>query len=559
MNKFLKDLFEGKELQQLTDWSENFWKYDQKNLKIQFAQQGYEDKGFGHIQRIIANVGELLENYFKLPHDVQPNTKNKDEFCTAMKEDFRYNLILFYVAAHLHDIGMKFPGIFESLSEYIGEQSQNPLHIGEIIHDYHHYTSFIILMEMSCNVSFDKKSIKKRPYLQYIKGGELIKSAIEDLKGLNKCLAHIHSKMNMVKFIPELKDFKVILAILCLLHKEVNEEYVRSILKNLKGNEVNSVDTFNKWWGYLERSTRWTDKIFQRFSRNDNSKVFGINDHELIIIKNTSNNNSGNQCQILDLLLVEALLQYGDKTEISIARIARKPAGYRQIPLKNFYEDCAFDNRDGYICTNIKQRIISDFARFRACRFIPVIIIKVERASEHDDKGLDIVIHYLRFEEDDDVFKLIRYHNEKDFFDLHFLRVIRFHLPVIIHLLKENGVESLKKIQKKSIFSLTFKKKEHYIRLEKEIFELSKSFKDTKNGLKEILNIWKDCKDKENFFPYTRKNRKAIRKFSQSLLNREERNRRKDSQKVFYEMCDSIVPASFDIMAVLNLFVEEEE
>jgi hypothetical protein len=347
-------------------------------------------------------------------------------------------------------------------------------------------------------------------------------------------------------------DFKVILAILCLLHKEIDHDYVHNILKNFKKGNANLIDieVFNKWWSYFERAKLWTEKICRRFSRDNSSVLPDCDDAELM--RNKSD-------EMIDLSLVEALLQYGDKTEITFARLARKPVEYDKVPLEDFLEDTKHDDKKGYMCTDMTQRVISDFARFRACRFIPVRLINVEKSKKTTSPGLNIIINYLRFTGDDDLFKLIRYHNEKDFFDLSFLRVIRFHIPTLIKFCsyKRNNPIIY-------ILRLTFKKDELPIRDEEHLRGYIECVKEIlqKEGINyqsciEGLETQASSKT-PHIFPYTQQNRQAIEKFSQTILNPEERNKGKRSQKVFYETCDLEVPASFEVMAILNLFMEEE-
>lgn len=579
MNTFLDDLFEHRSediqskdpkieaLEELDKWSQDFWRVDPEKLKIQFAQQGYEDKGHGHIEQIISNVGELLENYFEVLSQLNEFPGNEKK---KLKEGFKLNLILFYAAVHLHDIGMRFPGIFKALSGYVDGKGRNPLHIGEIIHNYHHYASFIILMEMSRPEAIDIDDIKEKPYLSNIRGIKEINTAVDNINKLNAKLKGIHYSY-FRKFFKDFGEFKILLAILCLLHKEVNIDYVNNITRKFKDGKTGTINIFNKWWSYFERAQAWTDKMYQRFSRDGTVNLPACSDHELLMQNDETDRMPG----ILDPALVEALLQYGDKTEITIARLARIPIGYKQesfseSPLKDFRNDTKYDNQEGYICTNIAQRVISDFARARACRFITVPLITVEKIKKEQSKEtkpeLNIVIHYLRFDGDDDVFRWIRFHNEKDFFDLGFLRAIRFHIPVIIHLL-ENEDKASKQYKKNPVFALTFKKEDHSIMNEGDLKNLfcifptnpgKDSFPDTKKGL--ILLRYTRNKDKENginsrqSFPYTRENRMIIDKYSQLLIKHKE----KDSQKVFHETCDMTVPASFEIMAVLNLFTEEE-
>ena len=75
---------------------------------------------------------------------------------------------MFYIAAHLHDIGMNFAGIYKALSDLVAAGGDSALHIGEIIHKYHHYSSFIVLLELNYfdeNKKAEAESIGDCPYL----------------------------------------------------------------------------------------------------------------------------------------------------------------------------------------------------------------------------------------------------------------------------------------------------------------------------------------------------------------------------------------------------------
>lgn len=575
MNTFLNDMFQSQELQALDEWSRRFWRVNPNQIKTQFAQQGYEEKGHGHIEYIISNVGELLEKYFQLLETQNQKMnligRKQPGFKISLRAGFEKILILFYVSAHLHDIGMGFPGIFKSMSGYLKEKGQNPQHIGAIIHEYHHYASFIVMLEMSLPEAINATS-SQRPYLSNL-ALKNNKKLTKLYKELRLFLENIHTK-HFEDFEDSIKDFKeflILLGILSLLHKEIDMNYVRSILRKFQDVNMNSVDIFNKWWCYFERGRAWTEKLHQRFQRVESTDLPDISDHELLISRKGA---------ILDLCLVEALLQYGDKTDITIARLTRKPIGYDKLPIEDFIEDISYDDKIGYINTNIAQRVISEWARYRACCFLPVILVNVETRDAQNGKKsgsheLFIVIHYLRFKGDESVFKYIRYNDEKDFFDLKFLEAIRFHLPVVVDWFKKKCEKIDDKLEN-SVFPITFKKEEHRIdtneRL-KEAIDLEKPdpyFKrlklpdsmtksletDVKIGVYNLARAYVKAKfDYRKIFPFTQLNKDAIKKNTKIKKKKKEN----ESQKVFMESCDLTVPASFEVMAVLNLFSEGEE
>jgi len=573
----------------LEHWSRWFWKVYPKTIKQKFAQQWYEDKGMGHIEQIIENTENRLGERFKV---VAPNHNSGEAI--AVFNGMEKSLLLFYIAAYLHDIGMEFPEIYESLSEYVDGVELKPSHIGEIIHDYHHYTSFIVLMELSCCKTDNFNSTH---YLQRIK------SRSSQLKKLHGHVKNCFKDFQLFKEIKQ-QDFFVILAILCLLHKEVKEDLLQSILSNFKQSGVHSktIPIFHKWWEYFQQSVKWTDKIKERFSREESKKFPKYEDHEMLlytlsdccgekhpsvmvgsfqkillkhiefmrIFKRRSaqkdrvlrykrrlmkrNNNGDEIVQVLDLALVEALLQYGDKTDITYLRLYRKQNGYTPRPIVDFIEAINRDNQDGYICTTIKQRVISSWARFRGCRFFPVLSVKV--GPKTCENNIDIVIEYLRLPGDDDIFRLLRYHNEKDFYDLDFLNVIRFHVPINLSLLAKKGNTNATNADDDfRICSLQFQRKETFINEVKNhkglISIIKPSGKEDKQGQKSFRSMLVDnCKNKKYTFPYTKLNRKAIKDFSKNVVNPE----KKKEDKVFHETGDMTVPASFEIMAVLNLF-----
>ncbi|MCU0288196.1 MAG: hypothetical protein MUF15_17595 [Acidobacteria bacterium] len=56
----------------------------------------------------------------------------------------------------------------------------------------------------------------------------------------------------------------------------------------------------------------------------------------------------------------------------------------------------------------------------------------------------------------------------------------------------------------------------------------------------------------EERFPYTPQNREAIIEFSRSI------KKKKDNKELFFKSSGLIIPPSFDLMAILNLFQQEE-
>jgi hypothetical protein len=321
----------------------------------------------------------------------------------------------------------------------------------------------------------------------------------------------------------------------------------------------------------LNRSREWTFKLRERIPYvSDPNKRFSGS--QQVIIKGISQSPSGEGAcdsgekttnnEILDLLLVEALLQYGDKTEITIARLAREikvTEEIQNIPLKQFKNDVNYDNQKGFICTDMAQRIISSFARFRACRFIPLILVDVREVKENGiiKEKMDVIMHYVRFDSDDDIFRILRYHNEKDFFDLGFLEVIQIHIPMLV----DNWPN---RPTKNPFLEIEFKKVEDPFdklpkKLEKQLSKILEKL-GGKDFFKDAIEYDKSHRhiNPKDRFPYTPQNRKAIREHSWSILNPEEKKKAEGIKKAFCKTCDLIVPASFEIMAVLNLFREEE-
>ncbi len=477
MNKFLNDLFAEESLRNLDRWSQDFWRVDEEKINPIFAQRGYEDKGYGHTERIIANLGDFLEKYLKILAKENGIAEGQDaemkDFILTQRFKLQKSLILFYVAAHVHDIGMNFPEIFPALSRFVEHGGKNALHIGKIIHDHHHYASFIILMELSSidllNLTDNNKAA--RPYLLSIPR-ECFAEAVEQLKRLKAALNKIFVKhfdiQNNAGFDSPthgFANFCVVLAILSLLHKQVDKIYLRSILKAFRSKKLNeTVEIFDKWMSSYHRGTRWTGRIQERYFRAGNTGEFPKSTDFEVIKFTGEGRDAKPHISILDLVLAEALLQYGDKTEITIARLARRPEGYSRIPLQNFIEDTQYDNKKRSICTHMAQQVVSDFARVRACSYIPVLLITVEELKEKKNvpketegkspPGLNVVIHYLRFQGDEDIFKYIRFNNERDFFDLQFLQVIRFHIPLSLQHKADSKF-------KNPVFNINLKKEEH--------------------------------------------------------------------------------------------------
>jgi hypothetical protein len=557
------------ELKALQEWGKEFWTIDSNKVKLIFAQKGYEDKGYGHSQRIISNVGVLLGKYSDVLYQLNKLKKTYNSgrlFRSIFFRELKINLILFYIAAYLHDIGMNFAGIFEALSDLIAVGGDTALHIGEIIHNYHHYASFIVLFELNyLDQDGTPKDQAKCPYLSNISKNHTNKdNLLKYLGTLKGKLKDIYENEDaLIKKFFEPEEFFVVLSILCLMHMDVNSDYVQSIIRKYKKEDNDErIRYFNKWWCLLERAKEWTEKFQEKVSDREKGEI-KFSGKEEVVVKV-----GGDPTDILDLLFVEAMLQYGDKTEITIARLARKvrikPGGNQKqqeyiIPLEHFREDTGYDNQKGFICTDMAPQVISSFARFRACRFIPLIFVDVQEVKEKGKikEELDVIFHYVRFDNDGGVFRILRYHNEKDFFDLGFLDIIKIHIPMLFDYWPEKPGEC-------PILEIEFKKKEDPINdFSKELNNLLKGFEDTLGGIKLIKETIKEEEsqkqiDSRDYFPYTPQNCAAIFEFSKSILHPEEKKKTEGTKKAFCKTCDLIVPSSFELMAVLNLFQEEE-
>jgi hypothetical protein len=501
VNRFSEDFLEKKipELKDLKDWGENFWKIDQAKVKLTFAQKGYEDKGVGHSERIVSNVGDLLGKYFdvlcQLNHPGETAENKKKKFRNECFEYLKPHLILFYITAYLHDIGMNFAGIFEALSDLVAAGGDTALHIGEIIHNYHHYASFIVLFEIYyLDQNGTPKNQAKCPYFFNIRKNPPKENNpleyMEDLKG--KLRDIYENEDTLLKKFFELEEFFVVLAILCLLHMEVNWDYVQSILLKYKTQKKDErIRYFDKWRSKLDRALEWTEKLQEKISDREKNEIKFSGKEQVVVEIGRG------PTIVFDLLFVEALLQYGDKTEVTIARLAReikikapgKSKDRNIIPLKHFLEDTEYDNQKGFICTNMAQRIISSFARYRACRFIPLILVNVQEVKEEKkiQEELEVIFHYSRFDNDEDIFRILRYHNEKAFFDLGLLDVIKIHVPMLLDYWKE-------KPKKNPLFEIKFKKVDHrFVSLDEELKRLCDYFlqiakKDKKEIRREVTS-----------------------------------------------------------------------
>lgn len=592
MNKFLESFFkksnekpELEKLEKLQEWGKGFWSSYAEERKSKFAQQGYEDKGYGHIERIISNVGELLQNYCEALYELNfgkgnngETSKSRKDFESEFLAHLEPNLIMFYTAAYLHDIGMGFAGIFEALEKIIKGGGESALHVSEIIHNYHHYTSFIVLLEMSyINIKEIEQELKKSPaeleamiekfvnekasdilkdshYLNNIPDNIKIQS-IGSLVRLKIILKDIYNeyfiKVPTKNGFKDENEFFVVLAILCLLHKEVNHEYVKSIIRNFKDDHKETIDHFNKWWEFLNRAREWTktaprwlqEKLSQDGKKED---IFP----ELITCKSKNSPEKEpekHREKKLDLLLVEALLQYGDKTEITIARLSRYPKvaendqtkeeteitiarlarepiaaendqteenpdeKFLELPLRNFIKDIEWDNKKGFICTDMAKRVISNFARFRACRFIPLFLVRIENDIDAKPPCLDISMLYFRFPNDEEMFQVLRYHNEKDFYDLGFLEVIRVHIPILLYYPGEE-------IKKNPLLDIKFRKLEYrFPGLDDELKELMVYFLDTEKG----KTILQGVIDKEPFEHPLYNSKDKLEKYIEGFLDTE--------------------------------------
>lgn len=606
----------------LEDWGKNFWKVeeDEDELSAIFAQRGYEEKGLGHIKRIISNVGELLEGYFGLLDDIQKSSSlgrgvDIEEFIKKLAP----NLILFYLVAHLHDIGMRFAPIYEALKPLVDSGGDSALHIGEIIHDYHHYSSMIVLLELGHIEPKEDVTaedlLSNTIYLKNLPAKEKVVSTVgtpttlvELLLRLREILQQVFCIITGEKQTPDEEkfyEFFVLMGVLCLFHKKVNDDYIQSILQKYKDDGKETIEVFNTWWDYFQRAGKWTKKVLMEppdFTDSiewEGKEKYFPGSNQISCDYEIKYNGKERLEAPLDPHFVEALLQYGDKTEITIARLARSILPGQKDkgkPLHKFIDDLSYDNKKGFICTDMAQRKISPYARYRACRFIPVPLVEVKKSEteQSDDSkvhSLDVIIHYFRFKNDEQVFRMLRYFNEKDFYDLDFLDVIKVHLSVL--LLDISPVKEMKR----PFIDIVFRKQEHssdtsrrimrffylysnYKTEEKKTDEEEKTeldsfgntarnliikvlgFADTKAGYSKISKAMVE-EDKKNInsrdrFPYTRQNQEAVIKFSWPIRDPEARKKNEGKKTTLFETGDMIIPTSFETLAVLNLFREEE-
>ena len=503
----------------LDKWSREFWKIKKReDISPVLASRGYEDKGHGHILGIIKNVEDLLEKYTNIF-----NYKNKKKVSNSQNliDSLEPNILLFYLTAYLHDIGMKFAEVFEVLKPIVEGSERHSLHIMELIHNFHQYGSFIVLLGISQR---EKEQIDAQEFPFFVKLPVIQRDNLNELFGV---LKNIHEQ-HFDQFFKECEEFIIMLAILCLLHKEVKAEYIDNILKKIEDRE-SLLNYFQKWWGYFKLTELWTNKISAKTQSNHHSSEIFSGSGQ-ILVKNQDEKK-------LNFFLVEALLQYGDKTEITINRLTRNPHDLKNSPLIEFINMTRYDNDRDSIISSIGKKAISDFARFRACRFIPVLEIKAVGGNLDNSSiptinpKLDVVIMYQRYKGDNDIFPILRYHNEKDFYDLGFLQAIQVHFPLILKDMIDWQNPN------NPFIEITFKKTEQ---------DAGAVNDDRENDIPEDYN------------PFSSSNRKAITKFSQSILNPELKKKKEGPKKVFYETSDLIVPSSFEVMAVFNLFLPED-
>ncbi|MBU1950356.1 MAG: hypothetical protein KJ927_16695, partial [Candidatus Eisenbacteria bacterium] len=211
---------DGSIFRELANWSLNLWSDSDitpKDIQL-YALQGFEQKGYGHITQILDNISRLLEVY-KNDSVLDPSKKT---FISILEG----NIQLCFLATHLHDIGMRYPGIFEHLSPLVSKDNPIPLHIGELVHRYHHYVSFIILMEIgkkadNSNIPWNEHSYIKNLLKKEDNNCDSLPDSIIQLDKLLEILKNIHNKhFNKLTLV----DFISLLALLCLYHKEFKQE-----------------------------------------------------------------------------------------------------------------------------------------------------------------------------------------------------------------------------------------------------------------------------------------------------------------------------------------------
>jgi hypothetical protein len=573
INHELHPFLQTEQYLQLEEWSRDFWQSYSEQISFSSSQRGFEDKGYGHIEKIIANAADLISCYCQ--QALNPSVQK-------IPDELRLNILLFSIVAHLHDMGMAFPSIFKSLAEIGSGNAHSAIHLSEIIHDYHHYASFIVLLEIT-HLSIDPKDIYDPcdyPYFGNIPSNEF-QNIFPQIQALKVSLTKLHEELFREIF--EITDYFVILAILCLPHKEVNMDYLGGVIGAFQKRYPALISSFHEWWNRISRAMDWTVRAEQKIAqaprrlmneeyRNLDERVGICSSSEAFGLK--CNNDS--QLPSLDLLLVEALLQYGDKTDITSARLARTPE-----LLKEFIARTEYDGMTGGICVNVAQRVVSNFARFRACRFLPVLLVTVQPDTNGEnirsgyDHKMQIIIHYQHYRHDDEIFKLIRYHNEKDFYDLRFLQVIKIHLPIILEKCLQEQTEV-------HLIDIGFKRADHSFsdeillglhsgdainenNVESNLADASshqshmilmKLDNMTKQALYLIAKRIAEDRNRhvsmQDMFPYTPRNRVAIRQFSPTAIGRNSEEH--GAKQVFYETPDMLIPYNFEALAILNLF-----
>lgn len=568
--------FGKKSLTELEEWNRGFWLLKKSDIDAVFAQKGFEDKGFGHSERIIANVSLFLDKYITTLMGISKLNVFDSSVKNRYRDEFKHTYLLFYSLAHLHDIGIKCAGIYEALNKLINAGGDLALHVGEIIYDYHHYSTFIVLLEISplfiesvpqnleedidLNVILESTTYLKKLY-------EITKD--DEIKYLftlrNKIIA-IFDDYFKDDFIGKvnIEDFFILLALLSLFHKSTKYEFCQSILRKLTGGKQDKLEKITQWWDFFKRSETWTNELKKKMPKPGEKPIIGLfSGWKNIIIERNGN--------YLNLVLAEALLQYGDKTEISIARLARpitikKDSNEKNsqnstnsnevIPLEEYIKNIEYDNIDGLICTDMAQRRISQYARYRACRFIPVLYVDVDEDPQY---VVNVIIYYMRFKGDREIFRLLRYKNEKDFYDLDFLNNIQVHLYMMFSLRELSKKMNSKKHLESGFLKLKLLKKED--NFPPQNLEKIATLKNTLDAIEKIeRHIENEDQAKiepANKFPYTLRNRQAVRENSQDILNPEARKRNQGTKKVFESVDDLVIPMGFDLMAVLNLFNEE--
>lgn len=535
----------------LEDWSKELWKSVESSTskELRFIQQGYEQKGIEHIQQIIENVDLLLVEYCRNePYGEQgwfPRSHEKEK---QVADLLKPNLQLFHVVAHLHDIGMVFPGIFKPLSDLVPTGGREPLHIGEIVHRSHHYATFIIMMELFWAPMDNSKPsndswMNSTKYLKHLvrrNGGDIVHSLSKLSKVLEGMRAESFKSMERDEFLP-------LLALLCLYHKEHDAATLDSIVRHLEPNAPleghgwqGLLSSLRKWQAQFDRARTWQENAI-RWHREQHNVLARASDYELREIGG----------RMIDILLVEALLQYGDKTDISVTRLHRSASG--DSPLKSFLRAIENDEREGHLCTEIARNVLSPFARYRASRFLSVLSVKPRRAKPD---RVDVVIHYWKPEElDDDTFRLIRHHSERDFVDLGFLDVVRFHFPMLIHefhLRNRKGIRSEPPVLELRFLYGVDNKVSPRTRMQ-EPEEEAVSLVEAKS--REVRERHKGI---STSFPFTSENKRALRSYSPSPRHRMSSNRPPTPEKAFYETPDYLIPGSFEILAILNVFLDLE-